>query len=208
MFPFVSLSSQLLFYALSLAEFLNSQIKREYILRMKIVRGRLMVVVSDSSVLIHLARIGRFYLLRELYGKIIIPREVYSEVVEKGWHFPGSLETENGIKRAWMEIREVADRSRVREMARRCGISLGNAETIQLATELRAELALADEADVRDVLEAGKIKVRGCVGILLEAFKRNLLSKVSTKSDLEKLVESGYRVSDEVLSQAEKLLSE
>ena len=165
-----------------------------------------MVIVSDSSVPIHLARIDRFYLLRELYGKIIISREVYSEVVEKGWRFAGSSETENGVRRGWMEVRDVADRSRVREIARKSGISLGNAETIQLATELGAELALADEADVRDMLEAEKIGVRGCVGILLEAFKRNLLSKESTKSDLKKLVESGYRVGDEVLSQAEKLL--
>ncbi|MEN8220127.1 MAG: hypothetical protein ABFS56_28010 [Pseudomonadota bacterium] len=38
-------------------------------------------MVSDSTPLIALARINRFNLLQELFGKLIIPSAVYAEVV-------------------------------------------------------------------------------------------------------------------------------
>jgi predicted nucleic acid-binding protein len=42
------------------------------------------MVICDSSSLIHLAGIGRLGLLRELYGKLIVPTAVWREVVEEG----------------------------------------------------------------------------------------------------------------------------
>lgn len=41
-------------------------------------------VVSDSSVLIHLAKIGQLKFLKEFYEKIVIPPAVWKEVVEEG----------------------------------------------------------------------------------------------------------------------------
>jgi predicted nucleic acid-binding protein len=41
-------------------------------------------VVSDSTPLIHLAKIGRLELLREFFGEIIIPEAVYRECVLEG----------------------------------------------------------------------------------------------------------------------------
>ena len=51
-----------------------------------------MKVVSNSGPLIALAKVGKLYVLRELFGKIIIPRAVWVEVVEKGRGKPGSDE--------------------------------------------------------------------------------------------------------------------
>lgn len=41
-------------------------------------------VVADSSCLIGLAYIGRFKLLKDLFGFIYIPDAIYNEVVLKG----------------------------------------------------------------------------------------------------------------------------
>ena len=38
------------------------------------------MVICDSSSLIHLAGIGRLGLLRELYGKLIVPTAVWREI--------------------------------------------------------------------------------------------------------------------------------
>lgn len=43
-----------------------------------------MIVVADATPLIYLAAIGKFELLRELFGRIKIPFEVYEEVVTQG----------------------------------------------------------------------------------------------------------------------------
>jgi predicted nucleic acid-binding protein len=48
-----------------------------------------MKIVSNSSPLINLARIGKLGLLRELYGELIIPEAVWHEVVVEGSSQPG-----------------------------------------------------------------------------------------------------------------------
>jgi len=165
-------------------------------------------VISDASVLIHLARVGCFHLLRALYGELVIATGVYLEVVERGWGFPGSFETEKAVKEDWLKVKSVADKARVVDLMRRYGISLGNAETIQLAIEDGAELALADEAEVRDLLEECGIKIRGCIGVLIEAAKRGVISTKGAKRAMRRLIETGYRVSDNVLNEAYRLLGE
>jgi predicted nucleic acid-binding protein len=42
------------------------------------------LVISDASTLIHLANIGRVGLLRDFFGRIVIPPAVWKEVVELG----------------------------------------------------------------------------------------------------------------------------
>ena len=66
-----------------------------------------MIVVSNSSPLIALAKIGKLYILRELFGEIVIPKAVWNEVVVKGKGKPGAEEVE---KAEWIQVREVRDR--------------------------------------------------------------------------------------------------
>ena len=48
-----------------------------------------MRVVSNSSALINLARVGKLTLLRELFGVLIVPDAVWQEVVVEGRDNPG-----------------------------------------------------------------------------------------------------------------------
>lgn len=48
-----------------------------------------MIVVSNSSPLISLARIGRIHLLSSFYERILIPIEVHHEVTVAGRGLPG-----------------------------------------------------------------------------------------------------------------------
>jgi len=50
-----------------------------------------MRVVSNSSALINLARIGKLTLLRELFGVLIVPDAVWKEVVVEGAGQPGQI---------------------------------------------------------------------------------------------------------------------
>ena len=51
-----------------------------------------MNVIVNSTPLIELSKIRRLTLLRDVYGKIIIPEEVHSEVVIHGAEQPGAAE--------------------------------------------------------------------------------------------------------------------
>jgi predicted nucleic acid-binding protein len=167
-----------------------------------------MTVVSDASVLIHMARIGRFDLLRSLYGELVIGSGVYFEVVDRGWGFPGSAETQEAIKDNWLKVRSVADKTRAMRLMHEYGVSLGNAETVQLAVECKAGLALADELEVRNLLEEARVKVRGCIGLLIEAARKHMLQRSEAEEAIGRLVETGYRVGSNVLKRAYQLLGE
>ncbi|MCW7074419.1 MAG: hypothetical protein OCU24_01020 [Candidatus Methanospirare jalkutatii] len=108
-----------------------------------------MRAVSDASVLIHLSAIGRFHLLMDLFQEIVIPEGVYEEVVVEGWGLPGSLETAEAIRSGFIAVKRVIDKEEVR-ISYEYGISVSNAEVIQLAKEMNAEVVLADEEEVRE----------------------------------------------------------
>ena len=61
-------------------------------------------VVSNSSPLIHLGKIGLLDLLAEQFGQILIPRAVWQEAVEEGGDEPDAKAIASA---GWIEIRDV-----------------------------------------------------------------------------------------------------
>ena len=67
------------------------------------------MIVSDASILINLARIGKLELLQKLYGEIIVPEAVWQEVVVNGVGQPGAEEinTADWVKRTLVKNRNL-----------------------------------------------------------------------------------------------------
>lgn len=165
-----------------------------------------MTIVADASILIHLSRIGRFHLLSDIYNQIVVASSVFREVVETGWGLAGSLETERAVSDGWIEVVDVVDRWKAREMATTQGINLANAETVQIAREVKAATLLANEEEVRELASEFDIEVTGCLGLLIEAVKRKYITVKEARQDAERLVREGYRISEEVLKEFHILL--
>jgi len=165
-----------------------------------------MKVIADASILIHLAVIGRFYLLKELFKEIAIPEGVYTEVVIEGWGLSGSLETSEAIKIGFIKVNQVMDKEKVKQVSQEHKVSTINAEVIQLAKEVNAEVVLANEGEVREAAEVSGFNVRGCLGILMEAVKNKTISSRQAIQDVDNLVESGYRISDDIVKAAKDTL--
>ena len=91
------------------------------------------VVVANAGPLITLAKIGRFDLLQELFGRVTIPQAVYDEVVLHGGGQPGARETEVA---GWISIQPAGDRLAVAFLGEELGP--GESEAIVLAQELSA----------------------------------------------------------------------
>ena len=64
------------------------------------------MILSNSSPLIYLAKIEKLNILKILFKEIIIPKQVYEEVVLKGKEekFFDALNVENSIKESWIKI--------------------------------------------------------------------------------------------------------
>ena len=96
---------------------------------------RVMMVVCNSTPLIYLAAIGKFDLLRALYGQVLIPSAVYDEVVTQGAGRWGAAETAGA---SWIDRRSVADLAKVTSLQAR--LHGGESEVVVLAEELQADL--------------------------------------------------------------------
>lgn len=100
-----------------------------------------MKVVADSSFHIAMAMIDALPLLHQIFSEVLIPKAVYDEVVTRGAGLPGAGEVANA---GWIKRITVKDDDKVKAYrAERLGI--GEAETLALAEELRADLVLIDD---------------------------------------------------------------
>lgn len=89
-----------------------------------------MIVVANSTPLIELSKIHRLTIPRDVYGTIIIPKEVETEVVINGAGQPGAAEVGSAT---WIEARAVTNRARVTTLHVNTPLDLGECGVIVLA---------------------------------------------------------------------------
>jgi predicted nucleic acid-binding protein len=100
------------------------------------------IVVSDSSPLITLARARQLELLRDFYGQVAIPREVYEEVIVAGAGMAGAEE----VRRAsWIRVQSNPKEATSTVKAACAGLGEGERGAIYLASTLSAEIVFIDE---------------------------------------------------------------
>lgn len=160
-----------------------------------------MIVISDSGPIIALSKINQLNILRHYFGKIHISDATYNELVKKGKGMFGSEE----VKKAdWIKVAKVKDEVAVKVLE--LELDRGEAETIILGNELKADLILLDESIARRVANMLNLKVKGTIGILVLAKKGNIIKKL--KPILNELRAKGVWISDEVYDEALKLAGE
>lgn len=105
-----------------------------------------MNVVSNSSPLIGLSKVGRLDLLKFLYGTILIPPLVYDDVVIRGEGRPGSCAVKNAVDIGWIQVIPITDGDNVPPRF----AEMGEGEAIALAIEQNAEFLIVDDRAVRN----------------------------------------------------------
>ena len=156
-----------------------------------------MIVVSNAGPLIALSKLGLLSVLQDLFGEIIVPEEVWNEVVERGKGKPGS----DLIKKAkWIHVKKIEELS-VELLSKE--IEKGEAEAIVLAKRNNADLLLMDEKIPREIAKSIGLNVIGTLALLYEAISRGIV-----KRDFVELVESmrkhGIWISDEIIEEIKR----
>ena len=123
-----------------------------------------MIVVSDTSPVLSLARIGRLELLHTLYQQVLIPTAVLEELRAGASEEASQIDVESF---PWLLVASAMDRHRVDEL--RVDLDLGEAEAIVLAIERRADLLLVDERRGRRTASASGLAVTGLLGVIAQA---------------------------------------
>jgi len=158
-----------------------------------------MVVISNSTPLIYLSKMGEFDLLKNLFAEIIVADKVYEEVVVQGAGKSGSDEVRNAD---WIKRQSVSDQAAVQKLRDDTLLDAGESETLVLATELSAGLVLLDDRKARRVAVKMKVKRVGTIAIILMAYKRGLIPDLP--SVLQKARQKAFRINERVFKHLKK----
>ena len=162
------------------------------------------IVVSNATALIHLSRIRKLSLLRDLFSKVIIPRAVYSEVAVPGG--VGYEEIIEGVQEEWIVVKDIRDRVSAYELTPL--LHRGEAEAIILAEEAKADYLIVDERVARHIAASREIRVIGILGILSLCIELNLININEAVRLSQTLIESGYIIDREVYEEWRRSLAQ
>jgi predicted nucleic acid-binding protein len=122
-------------------------------------------------------------LLRKLYKRVIISKEIAGEFVEP-------LST-------WFEILEVANKNYQRIL--KISLDKGESSAIALAFEINDVMLVLDDLKARKEAQKLGFRITGTLGVLFSAKQKNVIN--SLKFYLDKLRETDFRIADNIVSE-------
>ena len=148
------------------------------------------MVVSNTSPLNYLILINQIDLLRQLYGRVLIPPSVLDEL--RAPETPEVVRTWVSGLQDWVEVSTppAADAGLSR-------LHAGERDAILLAVAVNAEAVLIDERHGRQEAEARGLKVIGTLGALAAAHERGLVDLLAA---IDSLRQTTFHVSPKLLA--------
>src|SRR2546421_2347182 len=148
------------------------------------------VVIADSSPLNYLTLIGSVDVLHRLYGVVIVPQQVISELIDPA--APHDVRTWASKLPHWIDVREavISDDDMMH-------LDPGERAAIFLAQSEPGALLLIDETAGRIEASRRGIRNSGTLGVLRAAA---LKEYVDLPTALARLLETNFRVSIELVS--------
>jgi predicted nucleic acid-binding protein len=141
------------------------------------------IVISDTSCLILLDKIGELDLLKKAYSSVLTTPEVASEFIEA---LP-----------SWIIISSAKDKKYQKFLQTQ--IDIGEASAIALATEIESSLLLLDDLKARNLARKLNLRFTGTLGVITKAKQIGVIENV--KPLIEKLILSNFRISDIIIQE-------
>lgn len=160
------------------------------------------LIVSNSSPLIWLAKVGRLKLLKNLFNSIIIPRSVFEETTSSD--SADSILIGKAIEAGWIKVSEEGLLEEADILSERTGIHTGEAEAILLAQKLGLDLII-DEREGTATAQVFDVKPIGTLGILLLALVQGHINYNELKDCIDSLTTKGFWLTVDVYN---KMLEE
>ena len=163
-----------------------------------------MPTVSNASPLIWLSKAGKIILLKELFDEIIVPDQVYKEVVEDGLAegFSDALAVKECFDQGWIITSKLTEDEMAlckKILAHAPDVHSGEAQAIILARRMNA-LLLMDESSGRAFAQTWGIEVRGVLYVITKAVREKKLKSKEAKETVYTLVSKGFRIEPSLLS--------
>ncbi|BBD64188.1 hypothetical protein NIES4072_21500 [Nostoc commune NIES-4072] len=154
-----------------------------------------MTIVSNTSPISNLAKVGQINLLQQLYETVLIPTAVYDELLDERAGEDVITAVQSAI---WLKIQVVQNQELVSEL--RNLINLGEAEAIALAIEVNAVRLLIDERLGRQAATDRRLRITGVFGVLLTAKRQGLITAIKPVMD-DLVAKANFRVSSQLYAE-------
>jgi predicted nucleic acid-binding protein len=149
-----------------------------------------MLVIADNTPLRYLILLGYVDILPALYGRVILPRTVVTELQHP--KTPPVVRTWVARLPAWIEVRQATSRAD----AVLAGLDAGERDAILLMQELQGDLLLIDEGDGYGAATQRGLRCLRTVGLLEHAGQQGLLD---VPEAIARLRRTNFRIRPAVL---------
>jgi len=157
--------------------------------------------VSNSSPLIHLARLGKLGYMKQVFASVIIPPTVRKETIEAGKSdgYSDALNLERLEREGWLKTQELSTRSK--RLATELGqvVGKGEAEAIALALE-KNDVLFIDDLHGRRTAELYEIETTTTLGLILELLADRVLTSIEYQRNVKAYGSQGW-ISGDVIQQ-------
>ncbi len=138
-----------------------------------------------------LGKIDALDILFQLFGQVSIPTNVHREVVIKGGK-QGHIDAKRAqiaIGQNQLLIESVAS---LPPVIASLPLDVGEKEAIYLSTQESDSLILLDELKAREEAKRLGLTVKGTLGLLVQAYRENLISFAEIKAFIEAIIAHDY----------------
>ena len=147
-------------------------------------------IITDTSCLIVLQKIGRLDILNLLYETVLITPKIREEY---GDDLPEWIKIQNFQSQ---EIYEIFVNL----------VDEGEATALSLAWEMKGSTVVLDDLKARQTAIKLGFKVTGTLGVLIKAKKIGLFA--SLKTEIDKMIKTNFRINSNIIQQALKEVGE
>ncbi len=152
------------------------------------------MIVVNATVLSNLSRVDRLGILKELYGNIVIPIQVYEEILQgisEGYSF---LETVDKVAEEGWTVFEAPTSKEGRKCFKELLVSVGYGEAAGIAVaKEQGLLFFSDDKKARQVAKEQGLEVCGTLGTLKLAVEEGMISIEEADKVLGEMIRGGYR---------------
>jgi len=156
-----------------------------------------LIVVSDTTPIISLIKMGQLGILKELFGTVQIPEAVYHELT-------GNIlfkdEGEQVISSEFIQCVTLDDKHSVDLLRRSTNLDAGESEAIILADSISDSILLIDEEKGRRVARNMGLSITGTIGVLVAAYEEGFVSSDDIGVCINIIRNSKLRISENLIN--------
>lgn len=150
------------------------------------------MIVANSSPIIILAKQGMLDILKKCFKKVIIPKSVHDEVMQKKGS-PEAIALKKVIVEQWIAVQKTT----VMPSLDTKNIGQGEKEAISLACKHKS-LLIIDDDSARKYASIFGVEAHGTLYVIYLACARRLIDKTDAMNALEGMIADGFYISSEL----------